>query len=715
MTLFYRIASYILLCLNLLLVFLLLFESKVSLPLVMSPLGRLHPLILHTPIGLAAFLVILYYFRMELESKSYEKLNRFLLTITSLSLSLTALFGFFLSQEKGFDEDILSFHKWSGTAVSLFCYGLLLFYYRIKFYANSSGSWALLSIIAVAGHFGASITHGENYLFEAFKKENAKPVFTENNSLYEASVYPILEAKCISCHNDNKIKGELNMSTIQKIVKGGKNGPIWKAGDALKSHMILRANLPIEDKKHMPPRGKAQLSEADIVILTAWINEGADVKKAIKAYEANSKVKVLAMSNLGVKSSIETEKVYEFSAASDADILAVNNPYCVVSSIANNTPALQVDFFVTKKYDRKSLENLSKISKQIVNLNLSKMPIKDEDISLIAKFPNMEKLNLNQTEITGKTLELLKSCKNLNSIAISGNKVAKSDLEKLLTLPSIKEVFTWETQLQIADIQNLTKKYPKIKFENGYIPDPSELLKINPPILVNEELVLKGDAIITLKHNIKNVKIHYTLDGTEPDSTTTTIYTSPIKSSGSVSLKAIATKEGWYASRKISKFFFKATYTPDSVYLAFQPNQRYTGGGSKALFDLKKGLVDNTTSAWLGFRETDFNAIFEFKETKPISNITLSFLKNIGGYIMPPTQVEVWGGNTKNDLKRLQKKIPNQPQKGDLSEISGLDIGFTKGNYKYIKVVAKPVAKLPSWHPGKGQKGWVFVDEVFFN
>jgi hypothetical protein len=26
-----------------------------------------------------------------------------------------------------------------------------------------------------------------------------------------------------------------------------------------------------------------------------------------------------------------------------------------------------------------------------------------------------------------------------------------------------------------------------------------------------------------------------------------------------------------------------------------------------------------------------------------------------------------------------------------------------------------PVSKLPAWHPGKGDKGWVFTDEVFVN
>jgi hypothetical protein len=34
---------------------------------------------------------------------------------------------------------------------------------------------------------------------------------------------------------------------------------------------------------------------------------------------------------------------------------------------------------------------------------------------------------------------------------------------------------------------------------------------------------------------------------------------------------------------------------------------------------------------------------------------------------------------------------------------------------KYIRLQATPVKSLPAWHPGKGQKGWIFIDEVFVN
>ncbi len=715
MTKFYKITSYLLLIFNILLVFLLVFESKVSLPLAMSPLGRMHPLLLHLPIGFVVILVISYFFRKDFGTELFEKISKFLLTLTGLTLTITALMGFFLSKEGGFDENILNYHKWTGALVSLFCYGLILFYDRIKFNLNSSGSWALLSIIALAGHFGATITHGENYLFQAYPNKNEKPIFTENNSLYEAAVYPIFEAKCISCHNEKKLKGQLNMASIQKIIIGGKNGSIWKPGDALNSHIIQRASLPLEDKKHMPPKAKPQLSQSEIELLSAWINEGANLTKSIKAYPLNSVAKALALKPLNNITQQETEKTYTFNAASEATIKELNSPYCTVFPIANNSPALRADFFVNKKFELKNLENLKKVSDQLVELNLAKMPIKDQDLKLLTNFPNLEKLILNQTDITGQKLDELAKCKSLISIALIGTKIKKEDLQKLLTLPKLNELFIWETGIDPTVITSLSKQYPKIKFDQGFVANPNELLKLNPPRLLNESFVVKDNGQITLKHNFKDVAIHYTLDGNEPDSLTKTIYKNPIPINSFLQIKAIATKNGWYASSKINQHFFKYLYLPDTIILAHKPNPKYGIGGTKILTDLKKGTVDNTTGTlWSGYRETDFNAEFYFKEAKPLKGITVSYLKTIGGYIMPPTTIEIWAGNTKADLKLIEKHFPIQPQKVENPEIAAYNLAIKAGNYKLVKIVAKPVSKLPSWHPGKGEKGWFFVDEVLF-
>lgn len=710
---FNKIASYILLFANILLAFILLFETKIIIPKGLIPMGRLHPLMLHLPIGFAVILVVFYLIRKEIAANFFEKFSEFLLNITAISAAIVALLGFFLSQEGDFEQNNLQIHKYSGIFLSLFCFAISLFFHKIQFYKNSSGAWAILAVIAFTGHFGAVLTHGENYILGS-PDSAIKQTFTENNNMFDAAVYPILEAKCVSCHNDKKTKGQLNLSSISKILKGGKNGAFWKAGDTLNSHIIMRANLTIDDKKHMPPKGKPQLTTTEIAIISNWIAEGANIEKAIKDYELNSKAKALVINNMKLSSTPVIEKIYSFSPASNTTIAEVNTPFCSVFPVANNSPALEANFFVSNKFDSKSLENLTKIKDQLVILNLSKMPINDSHLKTISNFKHLEKLILNQTDITGASFSELSNNKELKSIAVSGTKITLPNLEKLLLNTNLNEIFVWNTSLNNEEINLLAKKYPKTHFKKGAILNVSEKLKLNPPTFVNEDFILKAGSKIELKHSLKNVAIHYSIDGLEPDSTTQLLYTKPLTASSSIQLKAIATKEGWLASKIVSRNFFKTTYLPDSVYLITKPEPKYGKEGAKALYDLKKGTADNTTMAWLGYRETHFEALFTFKNPK-FRSITMSYLKNIGSFIMPPNQVELWAGNDTNNLKLIQKLIPKQGQKGDLTEILALDFQPLTINYGFIKIIARPVTKLPDWHPGKGQKGWVFVDEVLFN
>jgi hypothetical protein len=46
--------------------------------------------------------------------------------------------------------------------------------------------------------------------------------------------------------------------------------------------------------------------------------------------------------------------------------------------------------------------------------------------------------------------------------------------------------------------------------------------------------------------------------------------------------------------------------------------------------------------------------------------------------------------------------------------MEALAVSFDSSSHAYYKIVAKPVTKLPLWHNGKGQKGWFFIDEIFF-
>lgn len=227
---FQTLTSYLLLIIHALLAFMLVFQEKVAIPIWLQPVGRMHPMLLHLPIGLLILAGILWVFRKEFEGTNFPKLFSFLLSLTALTAALTALMGFFLSREEGYTAELLNWHKYTGIGLSFLAYGLVLLNQHFIHRKKLINIALLIStvLLIVTGHLGASLTHGEDYLFPN-KDTNALLTITEDTPVFEAAIQPILKAKCFQCHNEQKTKGELLMTTLTGLLKGGKNGQFgWR-------------------------------------------------------------------------------------------------------------------------------------------------------------------------------------------------------------------------------------------------------------------------------------------------------------------------------------------------------------------------------------------------------------------------------------------------------------------------------------------------------
>jgi uncharacterized membrane protein len=721
MKLFQRILSSLSFFIIVMLVFLLFFQNKVSLPPALQAVGRMHPLLLHLPIGLLVISFILWIGKKNIDAGSFQKIFILVLQVTAFTAALTALMGFFLSREGGYDENILLKHKILGITTAVLSYTLLLVYQSFpekKFVFGTAITLALTAMIA-GSHFGSNLTHGEGFVWQPLKseKEAEEEKITDSSSLFTAAIRPILKSKCFSCHNEKKAKGGLVMITEEKILAGGKNGPIWKPGDAMNSHIIQNVNLPEDEKKHMPPKGKPQLNQEQVDFLFAWIQSGADMKKTMKDYANDDTVKILASKFIHLPKE-ETEKAYSFAAAPASTVQKLSGPFCSVFPLSQNSPALQADFFVREKFDRKKLEDLLKVKEQLVVLNLGNMPIEDADMKTINQFSRLEKLILNNSLITNNGLNEIKKLKSLRTLSLAGTKIDKNAAQSISQLDSLKEVFIWNTKITPSEADVLQKQNKKIKFDRGYLPDENEILTLTPPIVKNEEFVLSGNEQIELKHQVGGVNIRYTTDGSDPDSMTSPVYNNPVPVDGFTMIKAKAIRTGWYSSPIASFTFFKKGIKPTSAELINQPNEKYKGNGATTLIDIKKGLAENFgDAAWLGFREQPFAAFFYFDTAQTINSISISYNENVQSYLLPPAEVEIWAGESKDKLKLLKKASPLQPTKEekDVVRIEGMKIDIPQSSYRCYKIVAKNVSKLPAWHPGKGDKAWIFIDEIFFN
>ncbi len=379
------------------------------------------------------------------------------------------------------------------------------------------------------------------------------------------------------------------------------------------------------------------------------------------------------------------------------------------------SPALAVDFFGIAAFKSEYLQELKGIKEQVVQLNLNKMPVQDADLKTIATFPNLRKLNLSATAITGATLGELKPLKALRQLSLSNTAVKAADLEVLSELPDLSVLFLWNTGVTESELTALQQRFPHIRFESGFS-GKDVVAKLNAAVIEGDADVFDISTKVRLKNYIKGAVVRYTLDGSVPDS-----LRSPISTGDSITIDKtclLSTKTflpGWVSSEVATRNFYKAGLIPDSIALIYPPNPQYRAEGPKTLINKVIGDTEfKTNNRWLGYRETNLECLLFFKEPTTLSSVYVSTLAHIGSYIMPPAEIQVWGGTHTNNLVLLEKIRPEQPTKLAKYRV-GYSCDFKVQKMKVLKIVLKPVKKLPPWHPQKGEPGWVFMDEVFLN
>jgi hypothetical protein len=683
-------------------------HQYLKLPAVLEVFGRMHPLLLHFPIVLLLVAAVL----ALLSKDGEDTLGQLLMLILPFVLVLTGLTviaGLFLSSEAGYDPENFQAHQWTGLGV--FWLGSIWYWLptSVRFVWRKTIAAGTVILVLISGHLGASLTHGEDFLTAPLlARKNLQQVSLDEAMAYEHVIKPILEQKCTSCHKASKQKGDLRLDGFSYILAGGKNGAAIDLQSPENSLILQRMLLPLEDEEHMPPKGKSQLSDMEIQLIQTWIEASAPDMR-IKELPDETPFFSLA-SNLFVG----IEKKYGFEAASPATVAKLNHEYRRVKPIYPDSPALEVSYFGKSQFSSSSLRDLEKIKGQLVRLNLNQMPLNEDDLKTIAGFTQVEHLNLNFTGIKGETLKELALLKNLRSLSITGNPIAEANLKNLEPLKSLEVLYIWGQNLPEKSIAELQKALPHTKIETGF-KDEGTAIPLNPPSIQYESLLFKDQLEVSMKHPIGSVKIFYTLDGSLPDSSSHQVYEGKIKITQNVTLRARAFAPGWIGSQESSAGFLKASIKPDKIQLTHQPSEKYSGRGVETLFDLEKGDLEFGSGKWLGFQNHPADISMEFDEPKSIENIAFSLLTDEASYIFPPTRIEVWIKKSGKDWKLIsQEKFPI-PTSSDVKKMIIKEIKVNEVGLTGLKAKITPISPLPKWHPGAGQKGWVFIDEIVLN
>lgn len=704
---------------NIFIIFLLVFGDKVIVPYWLQPLGRMHPMVLHFPIVLLMLAMLLEFFRFKavyLKEKIYQSFTSGLLLSGTILSAVTVIMGLFLSKEEGYSGNLLELHKWTGIGL-VFIASMIYWCRNASWYkeglARAAAIVTILFLI-IAGHYGAALTHGENFVLEpvSTKKEMPKVPIVEAR-IFEDLVLPVFSQKCLGCHNPEKAKGSLMMHNAAAVLKGGKSGKLFVPGKPEISLLLERIHLPVDDKKHMPPKGKSQLSNEEIALLNLWIKRNAEIKKKVVDLPVKDSLRLLAATFLAPVPT--STGVYDFAAANENTIKKLNNNYRVVYALAKGSPALAVNIYNKNVYKPEVLKALEEIKKQIVSLDLNGLPVRDEELKIISRFENLRTLNLNFTHVTGIGLNELKVLKHLSTLSLSGTKVDYSFVKNIAGMSSLKKITLWDTGISDTDLQQLRKINPDMVVISGFKDDGKHPLRLNQPVLLTKEAVFKTTSVLKLKHPINGVQIRYTTDGSEPDSLKSSLYVQPVLLHKSSTIKAKAYKTGWYGSETMTSRLYRSNYQADTTIFLLPPDNKYKSGTAKILSDHEFGDYTFSSGKWIGFRDNNLEALLLFKQPVMMSSVSLNVMRLLPSYVFPPVAVEVWGGIEKDKLHLLSSVKPEVTKKDAQQALMGIEAVFKSQRVGYLKIVVKNLKKLPDWHPGKGQPAWVFIDELLLN
>ncbi|GDX46159.1 hypothetical protein LBMAG24_14870 [Bacteroidota bacterium] len=433
-------------------------------------MGVLHPLVIHFPIALLLLAFFLEVYGLSATGKKYKASIPLITFLGGIGAVFSALSGYFLMNQGDYEDSSVELHRNWGIALAIgsaLLIGLYRFPPKIP-HIHLLGQGALSILVLVTGHLGGNLTHGEDFLsFDKPKKESKQIAFNQNTLVYADIIAPIFEEKCVACHGKTKQKGKLKLDQIENVLKGGKNGFYHGSEEGKMALMSHRMRLPLSDKQHMPPKGKTQLTEKEIVIIEKWLSLGASPKLLLKDLQLTEEFVSASNEEKNMAKTVDWPSVPDLAAVSETMLTPLRDRGMVVLPLASGHPLLQINCQSLSDFSDKDGELFKGLEKNIASIRLSGTKISDKSLKWISGLPNLSKLYLDNTLITDEGIALLKNTTELRYLNLVGTSITEKGLRTLSSLPLLKSVYLYQSEVKIEDMAEIQQRMPKVYFDLG--------------------------------------------------------------------------------------------------------------------------------------------------------------------------------------------------------------------------------------------------------
>ncbi len=218
------------------------------------------------------------------------------------------------------------------------------------------------------------------------------------------------------------------------------------------------------------------------------------------------------------------------------------------------------------------------------------------------------------------------------------------------------------------------------------------------------------NALDVIFSTIDDAPVYYTLDGSEPDESSAR-YENKLSIKEAAELKAVAIRNG-----KKSKVFnekisiSKSSYMPTELFTTPAPGYIYEGA-SMLVDGLNGNSTNYRTGRWIGFQEDNMVAVIDLLQPTEISKAEIHNAVVTGDWIFDASEITI-ESSADNQTFTPVISMPVVDEKNEhRSDISTHLLTFDPVTARYFRVTVKP-SVIPEWHPGKGNRAFIFVDEI---
>jgi len=466
-------------------------------------LARLHPVLLHLPIGLIVALCWLEFWGWFKKGEDRRRGQGALVWLLVLSTPLAAASGWLLHEGGGYGEKV-EWHEWGGISLAFLSLAAgWSFWRRSRLYPWLV--WLGFVLLVPTAHLGAGLTHGEDFLLEPWL-EPAEDEGTASNvqgdpaqlvvdgqdselnappPLGFADVLPILEARCTRCHGEKKQRGDLALHTEAGALAGGEyEGPSVVFGDPDASPLITRIRLPLDHEDHMPPENKPQPTALEVAWLEAWIR-GEPAPGEAPVFEEEESAPASSTPEEGEETSQGVSAPDPEAVAAAVAALRERRAHAQARSAQDASLWIDLSASAVEPAERRGL--LEPLSTVIAELGLARSALVAGDLELCAAMPRLERLDLRRLELAeGEALDLgpLAGAPALRVLNLAGTPVGGDPVRALAALPALERVYLWGTGLE-ESLAELTAALPAVELVGGSAA-PDLALETEPEVAFGE-------------------------------------------------------------------------------------------------------------------------------------------------------------------------------------------------------------------------------------